>query len=114
MPLVEHAEVQDDASEHATLASTQQQAARDQASVALDCAHTCSYNTPGQSEHGQVFTTAHYLEKPVGWDVDEDIEDVEHGERDIVLVASEFQVVDEAVDFGIADLVAVRYSSQDI
>lgn len=80
MPLVEHAEVQDDASEHATLASTQQQAARNQTSVALDCAHACSYNTPGYSQHGKVFTTTHYFEEPVGWDVDEDIEDVKHGE----------------------------------
>ena len=89
MPLVEHAEVQDDASEHATLASTQQQAARDQASVALDCAHACSYNAPGQSEHGKVFTTTHNLEEPVGWYVDEDIENIKYRERDVVLVAGE-------------------------
>lgn len=80
MPLIEHAEVQDDASKHAAFASTQQQAARDQTSVALDCAHACSYNTPGHSEHGKVFTSAHYLEEPVGWDIDEDIEDVKYSE----------------------------------
>ena len=79
MPLVKHAEVQDDASEHTTLARTQQQATRDQASIALDCAHASSYNAPGQSEHGKVFTATHYLEEPVGWDVDKDVEDVEHG-----------------------------------
>lgn len=73
MPLVKHAEVQDDASEHAALASTQEHTARDQTSVALDRAHACSYNTPGQSEHGKVFTTTNYLEEPVGRDVDKDI-----------------------------------------
>ena len=80
MPFVEHAEVQDDSSEHAALTSTQQQAARDQASVALDRTHACPNNTPRQSKHGEVFTTTHYLEEPVGWDVDQNIEDVENGE----------------------------------
>lgn len=65
MSLVEHAQIQDDPSEHAALTSTEKKTARDQASIALHCAHASSDNAPRDGEHGQVFATSNDFEKPV-------------------------------------------------
>jgi hypothetical protein len=104
MSLVEHAEVQNDASEHAALTGSQQHATYNQGWVALDRSHTCAHNPPCQCKDRKKFTAADDLEQPVGGDIDQDVENVEDRERDVVLVAGEVQVVDEAIDFGIPDL----------
>lgn len=104
MPLVEHAEVQNDTAKHAAFACSKQESTCDQTTIALDKAHAGADDPPSQSEERKIFATAHNFEQPVGRDVDEDIKDVEDGKRDVVFVAIEVQVIDEAVDFGIADL----------
>ena len=43
-----------------------------------------------------------HFQDPVGGDVDEDVEDVEDGEGDVVLVAGEIEVLNEAVEFGVS------------
>ena len=104
MPLVEHAQIKNDSSKHAALASSKQESTCDQASERLDGAHTSTDDAPGNGQKRKVFPSSDDLQKPVRWDVDEDVEDVEHGEGDVVLVPGKIKVVDEAVDFGIADL----------
>ena len=89
MPLVEHAEVQDDASEHTALAGSQQQATCDQSRVALDRSHACTYNPPCQGKDGQVLSAADEFEQPIRGDINQNVEDVEDRERDVVLVAGE-------------------------
>ncbi len=37
------------------------------------------------------------LQRPIGRDIDEDVEDVEDGERDVVFVAREMEFRDEAI-----------------
>lgn len=104
MSLVEHAQVQNDASKHATLACSQEHTACDKGAIALDETHACAHDSPGQRKQGEIFATSDNLEEPVGRDIDEDIEDVEYGKRDVVFVASEVQVIDQAIDFGVANL----------
>lgn len=104
MPLVEHAQIKNDSSKHAALASSKQESTCDQASERLDGAHTSTDDAPGNSQEWKVLSTSDDLQKPIRWNVDEDVKDIEHGEGNVVLVSSEIKVVDEAVDFGIADL----------
>jgi hypothetical protein len=104
MSLVEHAEVQNDASEHAALTGSQQHATYNQGWIALDRSHTCAHNPPCQCKDRKEFTAADDFEQPVGGDIDQYVENVEDRERDVVLVAGEVQVVDETIDFGITDL----------
>jgi len=73
MPLVEHAEVQNNASKHAALTSSQQHATYDQCWVALDRAHTCAHNTPCQSKDGKVSAAADDLEQPIRGDVNQNV-----------------------------------------
>ena len=101
-----------DAPKHAPLTSTQKQPTGDQPSVALDSPHASPHNAPGNSDHTQPVTPSDMLQRPVGGDIDEDVEDVKDRKRDIVFVARKMEFRGEAIKPGIACCaVSVRVST---
>ena len=77
MSLVKHTQIQDDPTEHAALTSAKEQSASNQASKAFHGAHGTSHDAPAHCQDGKIAPSAYDLEKPVGWDIKEDVEDVE-------------------------------------
>lgn len=76
MSLVKHAEVENDTTKHTALASTEEQSTSNQAAVAFHSAHAGAHYPPAHSQNGQIPTSADDLEQPVGWDVQEHVQDV--------------------------------------
>lgn len=102
MSWVEHGQVQDDATEHSALAGSEEHTADDQAGEVADEAHAGSYDAPRHREDGKVASTSDDFQKPVGGHIEENVEDVEDGEGDVVAIARQVEVGDEAVEFGVA------------
>lgn len=105
---VEHSHVHNHTTQKATFAQSQDESCSNKATKRFGEAHESAGEAPCCDQGWKVDACLHMFDYPVGGNIDDDVGYVKDDESNVKLVTSQVQIVNHAVNFGIADIASVN------
>lgn len=107
MPAIKHGQVYNDTAQETSLTKPKKEPRNHQSSIRLHEARERTNGPPADYEPRDVVPGLQLLQDPVTRHIDADVRYVEDRQSNVEFGSSEFEILDQTVDFGIANVAAV-------